>query len=169
MLLSEGVYHVLETFHAPLKKDLPIVLSLAEKVARVHGDVHGELIRILEIVQSFAFEMQDHLKKEENVLFPLMLELDALAKTGEKPAFHCGSVGNPIRRMHVEHGDFDAMFSELRSLTNGFIPPEDACKSYEALFFLLRKMDGELSLHAAYEEETLFSEAMKKESACLEK
>lgn len=167
MLLSERVRYVLETFHAPLKKDLSVVLPLAEKVAKVHGDAHPELVRVFEIVRSFVLEMQDHLKKEENVLFPLMTELDELSKNGGKPAFHCGSVGNPIRRMRIEHGDFDGMFSEMRSLTHGFALPEGACKSYGALFSLLQKMDGELSSHAKYEEETLFPEAVKKESACL--
>lgn len=167
MLLSEGVRHVLESFHAPLKIDLPIVLPLAEKVARVHGDAHPELVRVSEIIRSFVLEMQDHLKKEENILFPLMTELDELSKNGGKPAFHCGSVGNPIRRMQIEHGDFDGMFSEIRNLTHDFALPEGACKSYGALFSLLRKMDGELSSHAKYEDETLFPEAVKKESACI--
>ncbi|MFZ3232153.1 MAG: hemerythrin domain-containing protein [Patescibacteria group bacterium] len=157
----------METFHAPLKKDLSVVLPLAEKVAGVHGDAHPELVRVFEIVRSFVLEMQDHLKKEENVLFPLMTELDELSKNGGKPAFHCGSVGNPIRRMRIEHGDFDGMFSEMRSLTCDFALPEGACKSYGALFSMLQKMDGELSSHAKYEEETLFPEAVKKESACL--
>lgn len=166
MILSERVRYVLENFHAPLKEDLRIVTPLAEKVANVHGDSHPELVRTSRIVSEFATAMRSHLTKEETVLFPLMLELEELSKTGGKPSFHCGSVGNPIRRMESEHGNFDALFSELRNITGGFVPPPDACKSYGALFSLLGKMDAELSSHAKYEEEFLFPEALKIEATC---
>lgn len=67
----------------------------------------------------------------------------------------------------MEHQDFDGMFSELRGLTKGFAPPEGACRSYATLFSMLRKIDGDLTQHAEYEEAELFPSAVEQESACI--
>lgn len=164
--LSSQVNFILETYHNPLKENLPIILALSEKVARVHGEKHPELIRIDSIVHDFATEMTAHLRKEENILFPMMCELDKIQESGRTPNFHCGSLGNPIRQMNSEHTDFDQMFIEIRTLSNNYTTPVDGCNSYRRLYEQLSWLDTETVAHALFEGDTLFKEAIEIESHC---
>ena len=164
--LSSQVDFILDNYHNPLKENLPIILALSEKVARVHGDKHPEIIKIDTIIHNFVSEMTAHLRKEENVLFPLMRELDTLKESGGTPNFHCGSLTNPIRQMNSEHSDFDQMFAEVPTLSNNYTAPADACNSYRRLFEQLSWLDTETVAHALFESDTLFMRAIEIESHC---
>lgn len=164
--LSHHIEFILENYHRPLKEELPVIIALAEKAASVHGDAHPELIRMSAIIREFYSVINEHLYKEENVLFVMMHELDGFKAKRGIPSFHCGSIANPIRKMEGEHRIFDDMFTELRTLSNDFTPPQDACRTYSTLFTMLQNMDRELQKHAAYEEEHLFPDAQEVELAC---
>ena len=52
--------------------------------------------------RTFKQEMEQHMFKEDHVLFPMCRQLDSARA---RPAFHCGTIGNPIRVMIREHDD----------------------------------------------------------------
>ena len=61
------------------------------------------------------------------MLFPMIREL---ATSTGVPAFHCGSLRNPISVMLSEHDAVGDLLARLRRLTNGYTPPADGCASY---------------------------------------
>jgi len=102
---------------------------------------------------SLRADLEPHLVKEEQVLFPMIREL---ATARVKPTFHCGSVRNPISVMEREHDTAGAALARLRQLTNGYTPPADGCTSYEMLYRGLAELEADTHLHVHKENNVLF-------------
>jgi regulator of cell morphogenesis and NO signaling len=103
--------------------------------------------------------------KEERVLFPLVAELETAAATnGRLPAFHCGSVNNPLDVMEDEHEHAGEALAKMRSLTQGYAPPPDACPTYVALLAGLAELEADLHLHIHKENNIMFPRAAKLEA-----
>jgi regulator of cell morphogenesis and NO signaling len=153
MTLQALVDHMLETHHTFLRERLPRLVELGNKVARVHGANHPELIELAQVVVRFTNEMLAHLDKEEQVLFPFIRQLEsAPAQLSMPPQF----VSQPINVMLMEHDAATDDLAKMRTLTSGYQIPEDACGSYRALFNGLAEMDADTELHMRKESETLF-------------
>ncbi len=145
--VAELVDHILDTHHAYLKRELPRLEKMADKVAKVHGKGNANLVELYEAYRIFAADMNMHMMKEENVLFPAIKQ-----GTGGP----CGSLENPIRVMESEHDDADRALVHMRRLTGDYTAPDWACNTYRALFDGLRELDADMHEHVRKENEILF-------------
>jgi regulator of cell morphogenesis and NO signaling len=161
MSLTELADHILDTHHDYLRAELPRLNGLTEKVAAAHG-VHDARLHLLrQTFQSLAGELASHMIKEEQILFPMIRRLD----TGDMPpAFHCGSVANPIRQMELEHHDADAALEQIRTLTDDYSPPAWACNTYRVMLDALAHLERDMHQHIHKEDNILFPRAVKLES-----
>ena len=82
------VDHIEATHHAYLHAELERLDSLAEKVEGVHADRHPELVEVRSALSALRADLEPHLAKEEQVLFPM---IRALAVASVAPSLHCGS------------------------------------------------------------------------------
>jgi regulator of cell morphogenesis and NO signaling len=149
------VDHLESTHHAYLDQALPRLTALAEKVAGVHGARHPELHQVRGLVDALRTDLEPHLRREEQVLFPMIRQLVA---AHEPPRFHCGSLENPITVMLAEHDHAGELLADLRAATGGFEAPADACRSYRALFDGLAELEADVHLHVHKENNVLFPE-----------
>ena len=146
--VGDLVNHIIETHHVYLKRELPRLETMAEKVAKVHGKGNAKLVVLFQVFRVFAADLHMHMAKEEGVLFPAIL--------GGGMA-HCGgSLANPIRVMESEHADADRALAHMRSITDEYTAPEWACNTYRALFDGLRELDADLHEHIHKENDILF-------------
>jgi regulator of cell morphogenesis and NO signaling len=150
---STLVDHIEATHHRYLHDELPRLGALAEKVLGVHGARHPELREVGATYSALRVDLEPHLMKEEQVLFPMIRQLATATVT---PSFHCGSIANPIRMMLLEHDQAGDLLARLRELTNGFTPPDDACASYQALYLGLAELEADTHLHVHKENNVLF-------------
>ena len=58
-----------------------------------------------------------------------------------------GTVANPVRMMMQEHDGAGDALRSLRSITNDYALPEDACISYRTLFGALEGFEADLHQH----------------------
>lgn len=153
--------YIVNTHHSYVKKSLPEIRGYAAKVAQVHGDRHPELSNVLQLVEEVNRELTSHMLKEEKVLFPFIKDLVA-AGNNEKPvqASHFGTVQNPINMMEMEHEMVGKNLEEIRTLTNNYTLPEDACASYSLLFKMLDEFENDLHTHIHLENNILFPKAL---------
>ena len=159
--MGQLVDHIVTEHHGFLRTELPRLTGMMGKVIAAHGQREPHLKEVGQILAGFKAEIDQHLVKEEQILFPMIKELEG-AKT--KPAFHCGSVGNPIRVMMMEHeGAGDAMH-RMRELTKNYVAPEEACNTYRALLDGLREMEEDMHRHVHEENNILFPKAAKLEA-----
>jgi len=156
--LSDLVDHILDTHHAYMKAQLPVVEARLAKVLSAHGERHGEMLRSLSATYgAMKAELDGHLAKEEMVLFPLVRALEGGAPAG---SFHCGSVRNPIRVMCMEHDSAGDALVQMRQLTDNYTVPDGACNTFRALYFELAEMERDLHRHIHLENNILFPRAM---------
>lgn len=156
--------YIVNTHHSYVKKSLPDLRGYADKVARVHGKRHPELIHIVKLVEEVNAELSAHLVKEERVLFPYIKELVA-SKNNTRPAQAAdfGTVQNPINMMEMEHEMVGKNMEEIRALSNNFVLPDDACASYGLLYKMLDEFEGDLHTHIHLENNILFPKALELE------
>lgn len=161
MSLTELADHIEKTHHAYLHEELPRLAEMTQKVTTVHGEKDPRLQQVQETFRAMALELWRHMFKEEECLFPMIRRLEA----GDRAAsIHCGTIANPIRQMESEHDDAGSALERLRELTDGFAPPEWACKTYRALLAGLAFLERDMHSHVHKENSGLFPRALEMET-----
>ena len=141
---TELVEHILARYHAVHREQLPELIRLARKVEQVHGDradcPHG----LAEHLSAMAQELESHMRKEEDVLFPMIVR-------GQGPR-----AGAPINVMRMEHDDHGVALRAMEAMTNDITAPAGACTTWRALYTGLRTFRADLMAHIHTENNILF-------------
>ena len=146
--LTDLIDYILVTYHRPLDEELPRLNDMAVKVLDVHRDkAEQTLTDLLATYQALKAELEQHMAKEEQILFP-MIRQGRGAMTG-----------GPIAVMEAEHESAGAALARLRSLTNDYQVPEEACNTWRALWHGLQALEHELHSHIHLENNILFPRA----------
>lgn len=162
--LSELIRHILDTHHVYTREESARIQALLAKVCGKHGANHPELTEVHNLFIKLDADLQPHLLKEEQILFPYILRLEAAHAAGGAPPFApFGTVGNPIRMMMFEHDTAGELLRELRAAARDFQPPDDACMSFRALYHALTDFEKDLHQHIHLENNVLFPRAVELE------
>lgn len=163
--LNTLITHIVSKHHGFVRAEMPIIQAHAQKVARVHGVRHPEMVTVAGIFEDVVEEMTGHMMKEEQILFPYISRLQASVDAGAAPpAAPFGTVQNPIRMMEDEHESAGGALAEIRRLTNGYRAPEDGCGTYTVLLQALEAFEEDLHQHVHLENNILFPKALGLES-----
>ncbi len=154
--LTELADHIEATHHAYLNGELPRLSQLMEKVVNAHSKRYPDLVKVAETLEALRAELTQHMAKEEQILFPLIREMDSDGQIN----FECGSVVHPIGVMEHEHNNAGQALDRLRSLTQDYQAPEKACNTYRALLAGLTELELDLHRHIHKENNILFSRAI---------
>jgi len=163
--LAELTRHIRERHHQYVREVTPRLCGLLAKIREKHGRNHRELGEIEKLFEELAREMQMHMRKEEQILFPFIDALERAACSGgvpELPFFQ--TVRNPIYSMMKEHDSAGERMRQIRSASDNFKPPADACTSYQAAYQGLGDFEKDLHLHVHLENNILFPRAVKLEA-----
>ena len=163
--VTELADHILATHHAFTRSQITRIDGLLARVQRAHAAAHGALLeQVREIFDALRAELESHLAKEEQVLFPAIQAIDGyLAGRNARPAIHCGRVAYPIRQMEAEHDSAGAALARLRALTGGYQAPADACATFQALYEALPALEADLHEHIHLENNILFPRSVGQE------
>lgn len=141
---ADLVAHILTRYHETHRRELPELIRLARKVERVHGE-HPKAPRGLAgHLELMRTELEAHMAKEEQVLFPLLLR-------GGHPM-----IAQPIGMMRQEHLHHGEQLQRLAELTDEFRLPDGACRSWQALYAGVAKLSDDLMQHIHLENNLLF-------------
>jgi regulator of cell morphogenesis and NO signaling len=151
--------HIVSKHHAYLRVAMPTIAHHLAKLAGVHGERHPELTRVAATFDRLRHELQQHLIKEENVLFPYIRAQASLA-SGRPFANPFGTVANPIRMMEREHREAGTELHVIRELTNGYTAPADGCAAYRVTMAELEQFEWDLHRHVHLENNVLFPKAV---------
>jgi regulator of cell morphogenesis and NO signaling len=142
---TEALINLIETrYHAVHRQELPELIRLARRVEAVHRDHRAVPAGLTGLLETVAGELEDHMRKEEQILFPLM-------RRGGHPM-----IAQPIAAMLAEHDSHGAHLRALEALTNDFVAPSDACATWRALYLGGRKLTDDLMEHIHLENNVLF-------------
>ena len=153
--------YIINTHHHYCRESIPFISAMADKVSRVHGGSHPELITVAELFQRIAQDLNLHMSKEERILFPFIKELVKARETGSEMVRHLvGEIVNPIRVMEMDHEQLGEDLNLIRKLTSDFTLPAGACNSYTILFKKLEEFESDMQTHVHLENYILFPKAL---------
>ena len=153
--------YIVKNHHAYVREASERLLFYTQKIANRHGSNHPEFLKIADLFDALAGEMQSHMHKEEYVLFPYIEALQAAAESrAEIPAAAFGSVLHPIEMMESEHESAGDLTHQIRQLTNNYTVPEDVCMSCQVTYQELQAFERDLHEHVHLENNILFPKAL---------
>lgn len=160
--------YILNNHHVYVKNAIPRINALLEKITEKHSGNHPELIEVKKLYKLLSEDMLSHLAKEEEILFPIIKNLDAVNNgNGAYTQHGCGSIKNPIRVMDSEHDNAGELAYKIRSLTNNYTTPEDGCTSYDVALKELKQFEEDLHKHVHLETNILFPKSIEVEEAIM--
>ena len=166
MSLEKLVQYIVRRHHRLVRQEMPRLAALAHKLATKHGERSPELIAIDGLMDELQGELIAHLEKEENGLFPYVVHLDQHLGLARPPASSWfRRVSQPVKMMMNEHETALGILDGLRSLTNGFNPPEWACATHISFHTGMRAFEKDLKQHIYLEDELLFPRAVELEES----
>lgn len=142
--VRELVDHIVTFYHRRLREELPQLVELAAKVESRHAEKASCPRGLRAHIEAIHGAVIDHLAKEEQVLFPMLV------------AGHGRMAAGPISVMESEHDDHAESLRETRRLTANLVAPEEACPTWRALYLRLEAFETELMDHIHLENNILF-------------
>lgn len=146
--LPELVERIVGHYHRRLREEIPQLVAMATKVEARHGDKPSCPRGLAAQLERMHESVLDHLEKEEQILFPMIL-----AGAGAR-------VAGPVHAMEHEHDDHARNLARVRELTTDLVPPAEACTTWRALYLRLAALEAELMEHIHLENNVLFPRAL---------
>ena len=137
------IRHILERYHEAHRREVPALIRLARRVEATHQDHPEAPLGLADLLSRVSSEMEQHLQKEEQGLFPMILD----SHPDLEPA---------IAIMRDDHDDHGKRLRQIEALTRRHAPPDDACKTWRALYAGTRKFADDLREHIDLENGVLF-------------
>ncbi|MGO9007798.1 MAG: iron-sulfur cluster repair protein YtfE [Beijerinckiaceae bacterium] len=142
--VEDLIHYILERYHQVHRRELPELRDLAIRVEQVHAEHPTVPVGLSDLLARMHAELESHMQKEEQVLFPLML-------AGGNPM-----IVHPIGMMRHEHDEHGENLRALAALTGDMTVPDGACNSWRALYAGLAKLAEDLTDHIHIENNILF-------------
>lgn len=147
--------YIVNIHHKYVLKTLPQLVTYTEKIASVHGGKHSELVTVSRLFSQINVELLQHLKNEEEVLFPAIKSIIANNSPEAKSL-----INSEITRMSGEHEFAGGTIDKINELTNGYKVPADGCNTYNVTFKLLQQFEDDLHIHVHLENNILYPKAL---------
>jgi regulator of cell morphogenesis and NO signaling len=148
----ELIKHIVNTHHKYTFETLKEIDVLLLKILKVHFYNHGEeLLKLHKLFGNLKIELEEHLIKEENVLFPL-IEDYFTNKNESKRA----ELVKHITEIEAEHDGAGDILKEMEGLTRDFIAPNGACTTFKLTYHKLNELEKDLFVHIHKENSVLF-------------
>jgi regulator of cell morphogenesis and NO signaling len=158
--------YIVNTHHQYVRTMLQPITEHAAKVAHRHGETHPETIEVADIFSDIRAELESHMVKEEQILFPYIKRLSAIERGDmESTGGGLGSVMGPISVMEAEHENVGRAYERIHALTNGLEIPPDACTTFTLLYNELGEFEKDLHMHIHLENNVLHPRAIAMEEA----
>ena len=148
--------YIMNTHHKFVLKSLPELVNYTEKIARVHGAGHPELEDVSGLFSEINRELLQHLKNEEENLFPAIKDFQ-LSGSMEAKAIIIAQ----IAKLSSEHDFAGGAMDSINKITSNYAVPADGCNTYHVTFRLLEKFEDDLHVHVHLENNILFPKALK--------
>ncbi len=146
--------------HRYVESKIPEIIPFLDKIIRVHGGHHPELLEVGKLFNESAAELSAHMKKEELILFPFIRKMVQASQRNETVQASFGTVENPIQMMMHEHDTEGERFRKIAALTNNYTPPADGCNTYRITLAMIQEFEDDLHLHIHLENNILFPKSI---------
>jgi iron-sulfur cluster repair protein YtfE (RIC family) len=147
--IDPGELHVL-LLHSR-DRILPELSEYVAKILRAHGANHNELFNVHKLFHTAKADLEQHLIKEEEILFPLIKDYDK-APTKDR----LETIRKTLGETEAEHDAVGKILKEIRRITRDYSIPEDACTTFVKTYQRLQELESDLFQHIHLENNILF-------------
>jgi len=144
--------YIEDTHHTYTRQALSDTSELLSTILRVHGKNHKELFEVYRLFGALKTDLEQHLLKEETMLFPALAQED-----GDQDEIL--ELATDIIKEHEAAGE---VLTELRRVTKDYSLPEDACGTYHRAYEMLEELENDLHQHIHLENNILLKEYDKR-------
>ena len=155
--------YIVQNHHKYVLKAIPEISFYLTKVSNVHGANHWELYEIEKEFHLLADEMMIHMRKEEHIVFPYILELVSAQKSDSDLFENRRNLRDMIYDLEDEHENAGQLVRDIRQLSGNYETPSDSCSSFKYLYELLRQFEDDLNIHVHLENNILFPKSIELE------
>lgn len=145
---ADLIEHILRRYHDPLHRELGGLVERARQVESLASGKPLSPVGLADHLEQIHIDVESHLAKEENILFPLIL------------AGRGGRALMPVKVMMAEHEDHIANLARMRELAQDFELPVDAAPAWRELYRELQNLEDDLNAHIELENNVLFPRAL---------
>jgi regulator of cell morphogenesis and NO signaling len=145
--LAELCDHIVSEHHERLRRELPRLDGLLEKVVRAHAEERPSVVELRDTFTSLRRELEEHLAAEEEQLFPLV------------------RAGGPydaeqVHELEHDHEWAGSALARMRELTGGYDLEQALCNTHRATLDGLHELELDLHQHIHEENNVLFPRAL---------
>lgn len=159
--LDALMQHIVVRHHAYLRKELPLLEKFIAHVRETRGRADANTLAPLEkVFRFFKRELENHLRREEEVLFPVIRQVETASTSGARPPrFSFGPIANPIGIMEEDHDAERRQIEKMLVLTGNYTGPAETASAFRSLFERLEALESDMRLHVHLEDHILFPRA----------
>ena len=152
--------YIVQNHHSYVRKSIPEIQRLLDKVCDAHGSDLVELVQIRKAFLDLSEELMQHMDKEETILFPAIQKSDL--SQNPLPA---SALRAPVGVMEREHAIAGDLIKQIRALSDNYTAPEYACPTFQVTYQKLQQFDADLMQHIHLENNVLFTRFKANEEA----
>ena len=160
--LSDYIVHVHHDF---LRTALSSTLGLLKDFTAGHTKKYPWLPELVDLFSGLSTEMLNHIRYEEEIIFPYIRQIRHAYTAGESYAgLLVRTLSKPVESvMNQEHQFVMKALTRMRDLTGDYLVPAGACTSHKVSFLSLQEIDQNLIQHLHLENNILFPKAIQME------
>jgi len=162
MSVASLIQYILEKHHSYIRRIIPEITQYASKVSRAHGKNHPEMCVVQSKFEQLSTELDSHLKKEENSVFPALISYENSINEKQIPdKLLIEEISKFMNQLDTEHIIAGGLMKEIHDLSNNFVPPSDGCNTFRILLQNLDQFEKDLHTHVHLENNVLFKKMEK--------
>ena len=127
MPLSKLIECIVSWHHGYLRQELPRLKDLLEKTISVHGLYKGDVLSRKQVsFNRFHDHIEEHIQKEEGIVFPAIASMEQAARCGPGSSqASLEAIIHPIRLMETEHESATESLDQIMSLARSLDQSRD--------------------------------------------
>lgn len=151
--------YIIDNHHTYVRDCIPELQSLIEHLSQAHASSQPQLPMISERFFQFKTELEEHMKDEEEIVFPSFKKLEEAVKNNHSESIE--TFYDVISWMEEDHILTGTTLKSMRSFCNNYVAPEDSSPGFKILYEELKKFEMDMHFHIHLENNVLFTKVME--------
>lgn len=152
--LDELVGHISKTYHGYLKELITSLEIHLGTMLKMETSKEPGVASIRNCVQELKILLEQHVSREENILFPFIANLTKNNKSSNlQPEIFSGHLISKIKK---EHSKISEILNKIRKLSHSYSPPANSSPALKLCYAQLFNLEQDIHKHIFVEENILF-------------
>jgi regulator of cell morphogenesis and NO signaling len=163
------VDYIVNVHHGYLYQVLPALEAHLLSFVESHKNKFPEFSELIEVFEELSSALKTHNRYEEEIIFPYIKQIENTHRRRETYGnLFVKTLRKPLGNIEADHKKISAILGELRTLTNNYTYPADACTNHRVIFQRLKELDNDMMQHKHLENNILFPRAIQIEKELLQ-